>query len=224
MFKTPVEIVACIKEFPLEVKADCAIKVQLEACLGQGYKCDVSRQTFSSSIQARLCFLGEDQRGWESGCSNNCKRRRPWSGGNPTSNTYLNQPYTISKFYVQAARLSLYHPLRQPPRLLENLAAFKVLLGWTQLSRHSLYQIAQNLGIAMEGSAEDGMKGVEVLRSTGLPGKVLDQVGSSWKNDCGAAWQLHNHFFSWTPLSIKRDKICEDWGLSILVWCCDKRM
>ena len=31
----------------------------------------------------------------------------------------------------------------------------------------------------MEGSAEDGMKGVEVLRSTGLPGKVLDQVGSS---------------------------------------------
>ena len=28
----------------------------------------------------------------------------------------------------------------------------------------------------MEGSAEDGMKGVEVLRGTGLPSKVLDQV------------------------------------------------
>ena len=31
----------------------------------------------------------------------------------------------------------------------------------------------------MEGSAEDGMKGVEVLRSRGLPSKVLDQVGVS---------------------------------------------
>ena len=38
-------------------------------------------------------------------------------------------------------------------------------------------QIAQSLGIAMEGSAEDGMKGVEVLRRTGMPSKVLDQVG-----------------------------------------------
>ena len=28
----------------------------------------------------------------------------------------------------------------------------------------------------MEGSAEDGMKGMEVLRSSGLPSKVLDQV------------------------------------------------
>ena len=28
----------------------------------------------------------------------------------------------------------------------------------------------------MEGSAEDGMKGVAVLRSRGLPSKVLDQV------------------------------------------------
>ena len=28
----------------------------------------------------------------------------------------------------------------------------------------------------MEGLAEDGMKGVEVLRGTGLPSKVLDQV------------------------------------------------
>ena len=31
----------------------------------------------------------------------------------------------------------------------------------------------------MEGSAEDGMKGVQVLRRTGLPSKVLDQVGIS---------------------------------------------
>ena len=40
VLNTPLLIVS--KEFPLEVKADCAIKLQLEACLGQGYKCDVS--------------------------------------------------------------------------------------------------------------------------------------------------------------------------------------
>ena len=34
--------ITCSKEFPLEVKADCAIKLQLEAYLGQEYKCDVS--------------------------------------------------------------------------------------------------------------------------------------------------------------------------------------
>ena len=39
---TPVELLLVLKEFPLEVKADCAIKLQLETCLGQGYKCDVS--------------------------------------------------------------------------------------------------------------------------------------------------------------------------------------
>ena len=40
----PVKIIV-LKEFPLEVKADCAIKLQLEACLGQGYRCDVSNST-----------------------------------------------------------------------------------------------------------------------------------------------------------------------------------
>ena len=41
-----VEIAVC-KEFPLEVKADCAIKLQLEAFLGQGYQCDVSSLTYT---------------------------------------------------------------------------------------------------------------------------------------------------------------------------------
>ena len=42
--QTPVQLklLLVLKEFPLEVKADCAIKLQLETCLGQGYKCDVS--------------------------------------------------------------------------------------------------------------------------------------------------------------------------------------
>ena len=78
---------------------------------------------------------------------------------------------------IKAARLSLLHPLHQPPRLLENLAAFKVMPKMDWLLLCIFLQIAQNLGIAMEGSAEDGMKGVKVLRSTGLPSKVLDQVG-----------------------------------------------
>ena len=40
-----IEYITCFKEFPLEVKADCAIKLQLEAYLGQEYKCDVSSKT-----------------------------------------------------------------------------------------------------------------------------------------------------------------------------------
>ena len=39
------KLLLVLKEFPLEVKADCAIKLQLETCLGQGYKCDVSTST-----------------------------------------------------------------------------------------------------------------------------------------------------------------------------------
>ena len=40
-------VIAVCKEFPLEVKADCAIKLQLEAFLGQGYQCDVSSLTYT---------------------------------------------------------------------------------------------------------------------------------------------------------------------------------
>ena len=65
LYQTAVEIVA-FKEFPLEVKADCAIKLQLEACLGQGYKCDVSTTTSSPTyvvvnpISVIFYILGED--------------------------------------------------------------------------------------------------------------------------------------------------------------------
>ena len=35
------EYITCFKEFPLEVKADCAIQLFLDAYLGQEYKCGV---------------------------------------------------------------------------------------------------------------------------------------------------------------------------------------
>ena len=46
----------------------------------------------------------------------------------------------------------------------------------------------------MEGSAEDGMKGMEVLRSSGLPSKVLDQVDKHYlhcifSNMCHLRWR-----------------------------------
>ena len=63
LYQTAVEIVA-FKEFPLEVKADCAIKLQLEACLGQGYKCDVSTSNPThvvvNPISVIFYILGED--------------------------------------------------------------------------------------------------------------------------------------------------------------------
>ena len=90
--QTPVQLklLLVLKEFPLEVKADCAIKLQLETCLGQGYKCDVSTSTSPQCYPLRIQFQGEDKRGRQGGCSNNCKRRRPRLGGNPSSNqTFL---------------------------------------------------------------------------------------------------------------------------------------
>jgi len=80
-------------EFPLEVKADCAIKLQLETCLGQGYKCDVRTSEGGRVAVATIAKGGDHD--------------------------------LVAT--LQAARLSLHHPLHQPPRLLENLAAFKVL-------------------------------------------------------------------------------------------------
>ena len=84
------KLLLVLKEFPLEVKADCAIKLQLETCLGQGYKCDVSTSTSPQCYPLRIQFQGEDKRGRQGGCSNNCKRWRPRLGGNPSSNqTFL---------------------------------------------------------------------------------------------------------------------------------------